>query len=293
MFADAVEVLALLLVAGWLGALALVARRRGRDARSAPVLAGGAAAVLFGGQATLADAVDDAGGGATRVDTAVAAFAAGHRTPALTVLAETWNVAGGLLGLTVLAAGAAGALLLRGHRREAALAAAAPAAAGVLGLAAKLGYDRARPPVAGHLVAVTDSSLPSGHTLDATIVLGVLAVVAVSLVRGRLARTAVVAAAGAGIAVAGVARVYLGVHWATDVVAGWLLGGAWVALSAAVLLVATRPRGPQAVESDSAGSDRLNAGATPGRPAAAVTPLRAPGPLRGAVNGDRTGRLAS
>ena len=197
------------------------------------VLTIGGAVGLFGLQAVLSDAIDDAGGGATRLDTAVAAFAVGHRTPVLTAVGEALNVGGGLAGLTVLAAAAATALLVRHRRLEAALVLAAPAAAGLLGKASKLGYDRTRPPVAGHLVAVTDSSLPSGHTLDATIVLGVLALVVLSVVHGRLARAGVVAVACAGIAVGGnrpgCTSAYTGL---LDVVAGWLLGGAWVALSA-------------------------------------------------------------
>ncbi len=242
MFADAVQLLAVALVAGWLGLLVLVARGRAGGRRGGPalVLATGAAVVAFGLQAALADGVDDAGGGATRLDAAAAAVAVAHRTPALTALATTLDVAAGLVGLAVLAAGVAAVLIRHGRRVEAALVAGAPAVAGLLGQAAKLGYGRDRPPVSGHLVAVGGSSLPSGHTLDATIVLGVLAVVAVSLVRGRLARVAILAIAGAGIAVAGAARVYLGVHWATDVLAGWLLGAAWVALAAALLLP---PRG--------------------------------------------------
>lgn len=246
MFADAVELLALMLVAGGLGLLVLVLRnrRRGRDVRVPLVLAVGAAVAAFGVQAVLSDAIGDAGGGATRLDTALASFVVDHRAPLLTGMAETLNVAGSLAGLTVVAAGAALVLLRYRRRIEAAIVVSAPVAAGLLGNGSKLGYDRARPPVAGHLVTVSDSSLPSGHTLDATIVLGVLAVVAVSLLHGRLARTAAVAVACAGIAVAGAARVYLGVHWATDVVAGWLLGGAWVAFSAAVLLMLARPRDP-------------------------------------------------
>ena len=292
MFADAVELLALMLVAGGIGLLVLVLRnrRRGRDVRAALVLAAGIAVVLFGVQATLSDAIDDAGGGATRLDTAAGAFAVGHRTPVLTTVADALNVAGSLAGLTVVAALAAVALLLYRRRIEAALVLTAPAAAGLLGDGSKLGYDRPRPPVAGHLIMVTDSSLPSGHTLDATIVLGVLAVVAVSLARGRLARTAAVAVAGAGIAVAGAARVYLGVHWATDVVAGWLLGGAWVALSAAVLLMLTRPRGPR-----SAGAGRTGVAAPS---PADVTHLRVPRPRRGltgrgTADGEHAPRLAS
>jgi membrane-associated phospholipid phosphatase len=263
-------------------------RRRGRDVRAALVLAAGVAVVLFGVQATLSDAIDDAGGGATRVDAAAAAFAVAHRTPVLTAVAETLNVAGSLAGFAVVAAVGAVTLLLRGRRIEAALAISAPAAAGLLGDGSKLGYDRARPPVAAHLVAVSESSLPSGHTLDATIVLGVLAVVVVSLLRGRLARTAVVASACAAIAVAGAARVYLGVHWATDVVAGWLLGGAWVAFTAAVLLMLARPRGPRSVE-----ARRIRPGPSAEQYPAAVEHLRAPRPRPEAGDDDRTGRLAS
>ena len=290
MFADAVELLALMLAAGWLGlvVVAIRGRRRGRDVRGALLLAAAAAVALFGVQAALSDAIDDAGGGATRVDAAVAAFAVAHRTPVLTAVAETLNVAGSLAGLAVVAAAVAVALLLRGRRIEAALAVSAPAAAGLLGNASKLGYDRARPPVAAHLVMVTDSSLPSGHTLDATIVLGVLAVVVVSLLRGRLARTAVVAAACAAIAVAGAARVYLGVHWMTDVVAGWLLGGAWVAFTAAVLLMLVRPRGPRSVEARG-----VRPGPTPEERPAVAEHLRAPRPRAEATDDDRTGRLAS
>jgi membrane-associated phospholipid phosphatase len=288
MFADAVELLALMLAAGWLGLSVLVVRGRGRTAPLALVRTIGAVVGLFGLQAVLSDAIDDAGGGATHLDAAVAAFAVGHRTPVLTAVAETLNVGGSLAGLTVLAATVAAALLVRHRRLEAALVLAAPAAAGLLGNASKLGYDRARPPVAGHLVTVTDSSLPSGHTLDATIVLGVLALVVLSLVHGRLARTAVLAVACAGIAVAGAARVYLGVHWATDVVAGWLLGGAWVAFSAAVLLMLTSPRGRRAT-----GSGRAGPGAAPDRLPSTVEHLRVPRPRSGTADDDRTRRLAS
>jgi undecaprenyl-diphosphatase len=291
MFADAVELLALMLAAGLVGLLVLVVRgrRRGRQVSAAPVVAVGLAVALFGVQAVLGDDIVDAGGGGTRVDTAAAAFAAGHRTPALTAVAETLNVGGSLAGLTVVAAAVAVALLLRHRRLEAAVVVSAPAASGLLGPATKLGYDRARPPVAEHLVFVNDSSLPSGHTLDATIVLGVLAVVLVCSIRGRLARVAVVAAACAGVAVAGAARVYLGVHWATDVVAGWLLGGAWVAFTAAVLLVLTRRPGPRSV--GAAGSGGPGTAPASGRGPAAVAHLRVPRPRRG--TDDRGGRLAS
>lgn len=257
MFADVVTLLAAMLATGWvvLAVLAAVDRRRRREGRIALLLAVGTAVLLFGVQALLADRITDAGGGATPFDAAVETVVVRHRTPLLTALAETLNVAGSLAGLTVLATAAAAVLVRRRHRFEAALVLSAPAAAGVLGNGTKLGYARARPPVTGHLVAVTDSSLPSGHTLDATIVLGMLAVVAVWLLSSASVRTVVVVAACAGIAAAGAARVYLGVHWATDVLAGWLLGGAWVAFAAAVLLmIAGRHDGPRSLRRSSRSS---------------------------------------
>ena len=102
----------------------------------------------------------------------------------------------------------------------------------------KLGYGRPRPPAAEQLIPEAGFSLPSGHTMDATVVLGVLALVLVARTASRRLRAAIIAAATVTITAAGAGRVYLGVHWATDVVTGWLLGAAWVALCAVVLLLA-------------------------------------------------------
>ena len=82
-----------------------------------------------------------------------------------TAVAQALNVLGGLAELTVLAAAAAGVLLWRGRRLDAALMLAAPAGSGLLGSGFKLGYARPRPPEYGHLVTVSDFSLPSGHTV--------------------------------------------------------------------------------------------------------------------------------
>jgi hypothetical protein len=62
-----------------------------------------------------------------------------------------------------------------------------------------------------------------------------LALVATGLLRRRAARVAVVVVATLAIAMAGAGRVYLGVHWATDVLTGWLLGGAWLAVCVALV----------------------------------------------------------
>jgi membrane-associated phospholipid phosphatase len=248
MFADGGEWLAGVLAVCWTVLVGHAeAVRRGRVAgaatRSSVQAALGVAVLLFGLQALLGDGIDDAGRGATRLDTAVLTDVVAHRTPALTAAAEFLDVAGGMLALGVLAVVAAAVLALRGRRIDALLMASAPAASGLLDLGFKVGYARPRPPVSDHLVDVSGFSLPSGHTLDATIILGTLAFLIVVALRGRLLRAAVVGLAVAGIAVAGAARVYLGVHWATDVLNGWLLGGSWLAVGVALRVLLTTAGG--------------------------------------------------
>ena len=245
MYADAVALLAVVLFVAWSAvALNAAAARRGctpRYAGDSRLLTAGAVAVLlFGGQAALADYIDDAGQGPTPYDLAVWATALGHRDAVATAVAAALRVAGGTVALTVLAASATGVLLILGHRLEAALVVSTPFVSSLVVGTVKAGYGRPRPPAAGQLIPEAGFSLPSGHTMDATVVLGVLALVVVSRLDDRAHRLLVGLAVTVVVTAAGAARVYLGVHWATDVFAGWLLGAAWVALCAVALLVNER-----------------------------------------------------
>ena len=243
MFADRMELVAAVAATAWLllAAITVVASRRSvprRHVRADVLIAGGVAALLFGVGAALADHVDDGGQGPTAYDTAVWTFAVGHRDAVGTVVASALRVGGGIVALGALA-GAVGLLLvLRGRRPDALLVAGTPLVSTLLGDTLKLGYGRPRPPAAEQLIPEAGFSLPSGHTVDATVVLGVLALVLVARTASSWRRAVVVAAATVTITAAGAGRVYLGVHWATDVVTGWLLGAAWVALCAAALLLA-------------------------------------------------------
>jgi undecaprenyl-diphosphatase len=243
MFADRLELVAAVVAIAWLGlVVATVAARRlpvpRRLVRTDVLVAGGVVALLFGSGAALADHVDDAGLGATAYDTAVWTFAVAHRDAVGTAIASSLRVAGGTVALCALAAAAGLLFLLRGRRLDAALAVSTPFVGTLLSDGLKLGYGRPRPPAEAQLVPETGFSLPSGHTTDATVVLGVLALVLVVRTASRVRRTLIAAAATLAITAAGAGRIYLGVHWATDVVTGWLLGAAWVALYAVVLLVA-------------------------------------------------------
>ena len=94
----------------------------------------------------------------------------------------------------------------------------------------------ARPrPTANPLVPASGYSFPSGHTLTSTATYGLLAIVAW---RGHLPITARRLVVIAGVVIpllVGLSRVALGVHWPTDVLAGWLMGAAFVALAATLI----------------------------------------------------------
>jgi undecaprenyl-diphosphatase len=95
----------------------------------------------------------------------------------------------------------------------------------------KLVYDRPRPDVVDHLVEIHTASFPSGHATMSAVVYLTLATLVMRLVDDAAVRIYVIAVAVLLTLVVGMSRIYLGVHWPSDVAAGWALGATWACLS--------------------------------------------------------------
>jgi undecaprenyl-diphosphatase len=124
-----------------------------------------------------------------------------------------------------------GALLVaNGDRRGAAVLAASSLASGLLTLVMKRLLERPRPDVVPRLVEVTGLSYPSGHSLASAAVYLTAAFVVARHVPRFPERVAAVLWAAVVVLLIGASRVYLGVHYPSDVLAGMLLGTAWALL---------------------------------------------------------------
>jgi undecaprenyl-diphosphatase len=95
----------------------------------------------------------------------------------------------------------------------------------------KLAYERPRPDLVDHLDVIHTASFPSGHATMSAIVYLTLAALIVRLVEETRVRVYVMSVAVLLSVAVGLSRIYLGVHWPSDVAAGWALGAAWASLS--------------------------------------------------------------
>jgi undecaprenyl-diphosphatase len=99
----------------------------------------------------------------------------------------------------------------------------------------KLGFNRPRPSIFVPAVNTVSSSFPSGHAMSATIVYLTVGYLAARLHERRWARWAVMISAFAVIALISFSRLYLGVHYPSDVLAGFVIGVAWAGFCMATL----------------------------------------------------------
>lgn len=113
-------------------------------------------------------------------------------------------------------------------------------------------FLRARPDIVPHLVQVDSASFPSGHAMNSAIVYLTLGALLARSLQERRARIYLLAASIVLTVLIGLSRVYLGVHWPTDVLAGWAVGAAWATMCSLVAQVLQRR---SAIEPESSPGD--------------------------------------
>jgi len=144
----------------------------------------------------------------------------------------------GLVVMTIVAISSLFLYLTR-HRYSAALLLFATAGSIVLNNLLKAGFDRPRPQIFQWGTHVISSSFPSGHAMSATVVYTMVALLAARLEAKRVVRWCVIVAALVLIVLIGASRVYLGVHYPSDVFAGVLMGFAWAGFCLAMFEAVT------------------------------------------------------
>ena len=156
------------------------------------------------------------------VDATVAMTLHRFGSPALDAVMMAFSSAGSGLVLTLAVIAAALWAWHEGERRMAMLTAGAGLVVELANAILKRGFERPRPDLFPLVPLPTSWSFPSGHAMGSMAIYGTIATLLVRLRPGW--RPVVLPAAAALIALIGVSRVYLGVHWPTDVVAGWIAG---------------------------------------------------------------------
>ena len=137
---------------------------------------------------------------------------------------------GGVGVLSLLTLAILGYLWLRGMRRAALYVLLAIGGGLLVSLALKAGFQRPRPDLISHGSLVQTASFPSGHSMLSAIVYLTGGALLALVHEGRAMRFYLIACAAVATILVGISRVYLGVHWPTDVLAGWAGGTAWASL---------------------------------------------------------------
>jgi undecaprenyl-diphosphatase len=81
-----------------------------------------------------------------------------------------------------------------------------------------------------HLTYVDSMSFPSGHAMMAAVIYLTCAIMIASADESRIRRAFLISAAGLLTIIIGLSRLYMGVHYPSDVIGGWLIGGVWAVL---------------------------------------------------------------
>lgn len=185
--------------------------------------------------------------GGTRLDSELAALLHGggdlsRRNPFVQAFWQDVTVLGSGSIITVIVALVLGYLVLANHGRTASAFGLGIAMAALSSYVLKGLFERPRPTALQALIALDTYSFPSGHSVVSGALYPMLGVLIAQVVDGRRLKAYCIGSGVLLMVLIGVSRVYLGVHYATDVLAGWSLGLAW-ALVSGVVMARLRRRG--------------------------------------------------
>lgn len=167
-------------------------------------------------------------GDTLRFDEYVRGFIHQFAFPALTILMRTASFLGSTLFLTLLGIGVVIALYLKKHRRGAIIFTITTIGASLLLVSLKFAFRRARPEPFFDAILPASYSFPSGHSLASFCFYGALAAIITVRIEKLWLKTLIWLAAAILILSIGISRIYLGVHYPSDVLAGFTVGLIWV-----------------------------------------------------------------
>ena len=194
------------------------------------VLAIGLAAAMIAGDSfiDLAELVHSNSTKLHAIDAGVHDWARTTRTNGATAFFTTMTLIGTPVSLGLIGGVTIAVLLLKGRRRWALYLGFTSFVGGLLNLELKAWFARARPELAEALRKAHGYSFPSGHAMGSTIVFGALAYLAFRVLQQWRWRSAALAFACTMIVAIAASRIYLGVHWISDVGAGIAAGVIWL-----------------------------------------------------------------
>jgi membrane-associated phospholipid phosphatase len=186
--------------------------------------------------------VEELSEGDTHLDTRFAAWLHENATDGWTTFFESITRLGNVPVLVAVTLVAAIVLARKRLTSELELLLLAAIGAEILTVGLKLGFERERPFFPDPLATESTYSFPSGHASVSLAVYGTIGYIAARHAATRRGQIGMLAAAAAVVLLIGFSRLYLGVHYLSDVIAGFSLGLAWVALCVVLLHLRLRLR---------------------------------------------------
>ncbi len=155
---------------------------------------------------------------------------------------------GGFTVIWMMTLAASGFLMLTRRWRALAILIAAIGGASLLNAFFKWSFHRARPDIATHLTQSWNASFPSGHAMISAAAYLTIAAILAQTQKSRAVRLYLISLAVLTTMLIGVSRIYLGVHWPSDVAAGWAAGAAFALL----FWIVTRQAAPETATAEAA-----------------------------------------